>query len=1190
MTDFVKRLDDTNNKANILFDKYLGYVHTGATSVATEYQALAMPKIPKTMIMADDIPDRLSLLGVLTSSLVSINYKLNSTATVETKGYTKKTSSSFPHIVKYENVPLKGLFSTTPDVAFIYEELTSGGVPDTKNLLENVIAPNFGDKNTYGILVEAMTGTDAGGNPIWMPVSVDKYVLDRDAGVITFFAYTTVNKTNPPRISFWRYEGTFGTINRATDAVFGKNGNDAFYDLGSVAIGKQTVNNLPGTSTKFSLDVSGSLNVDGVILQNGVPITGVLDQNPAYNFTSAENAPGIGIDASGDYAVNVPGTDGRDNYTSAIYKIDKWIYNYMMAKPAAIDRVNGPSDLSGIRDATELTFYWRNNPTQYKFAFTSKSLPAIDTISAQFDISGNLSKQGVPILTNNTRFITDVSGINALILSKNPGTTGYTTRTINGDSVNAYIYYSPDIANATDDIKVRVWYNNSALGMPNIMDTYTLGQFMSLFPPSVVRTVDVPLASVNSNGATITWVEPEFVATSATRNYLVSDPDAPAYAATPYKITYTQPATNGTERYGNPRPDIAYDTDTASPFIASGKLASKTTYTVGVSAKNAVNSSYGQEGTTTFTTGLPDDTTSTIAAQTINFSSYTNTANVVAIDAQSTAITNANIVLEGATVVPSTANISDLAVCNTLTYASTDAATLSDGTRTATLGAFGTLAVSESDPAKPLLQNGSRIVDLYPTDDLRSGLFAKLNPTKINLYPGSAGTAKHTLTLTHTISKGGAATTLPLKYVDYYVDSLPKTAIATVLPNVKLNELSSGLTKVCGISVVGGTNQTITQTMNDISITNAGYHFFNNTANTGICTIAASGTGVTGINGTDFIPLGGDGTGVGIPTIVPTTDTIIAYPSTGSNSKTNQMYITFAPDVTRRLNIPLKFTPYNLNGMGVSTTVNIPVVVDQKAFDFVNPVTEPSPIGAVSRGMRVHFGTMPSTSTIGSIDGRYNMDKLLTSDYPNELLYADGKYMYKTSASDIYINYDDGATIPKTWGNAGVNYSNIPNELNSIRAAAFSWVLNKDSASGTYNTLNINILGLSGSLSFNDVNNYVTYNTSQAPFTILYRTEDFDNSNSPYAVTDTTHASTIWLNAFIKDPVGTNTAKMHGMGSTSTEQGGYIAISGSTVSVSIPSLTPTSGNITNKVKIHVIIGIPSDTTDITFTDIKCNLS
>ncbi len=1181
MSDFERSLDGANNKANILFDKYLGYVHTGATSVATEYQTLAMPKIPKTMIMADDIPDRLSLLGVLTSSPVSINYKLNSTASVEIKGYTKKTSSSFPHIVKYENVPLKGLFSTNPDVAFIYEELTSGGVPDTKNLLENIIAPNFGDKNTYGILVEAMTGTDAGGNPIWTPVSVDKYVLDRDAGVITFFAYTTVRKTNPPRISFWRYEGTFGTINRATDAVFGKNGNDAYYDTGSVAIGKQNVNTLPGTSTKFSLDVSGSLNVDGVILQNGVPITGVLDQNPAYNFTSAENAPGIGIDASGAYAVNAPGvTDGRDNYTSAIYKIDNWIYNYMMAKPAAIDKVNGPSDLSGIQDATELTFYWKNNPTQYKFAFTSKSLPAIDTISATFDISGSLSNQ--EILTNNTQFITDVSGINALILSKNPGITGYTTRTITPPgslpiyNVPTYVYYSSDIANATDDIKVRVWYNNSATGMPNIMDTYTLGRFLDLFPPSNVRNVNVDSLTINSNGATITWIEPEFVASSDPNyvdgNYIVGFTDgAPKYAAVPYKITYTQAENGGTERYNNPRPTIADDTDTASPFIATNKLASKTTYTVGVSAKNAVNSSYGAEGTTTFTTGLPLDTTSTIATQTINFSSYTNTANVVAIDAQSTPIIGANIVKESTTV-QSTDTINDLAVCNTATYASMDAATLFDGTNTASLGAFGTLVVTDS--TTPLLEDGSTIVDVYNGDELRSGLFAKLNPTKINLYPGAASTAKHTLTLTHTVNKD-ITTVSYTKSVDYYVDSLDPTATATVSSNVTLNQLASGLKKVCGISVVGGSGQTINQTMNDISITNAGKYFFNNTANTGICTIAAGGTG---ISGTDFIPLNG----VGIPTTAPASDPIVAYPT---GDVTNQMNITFASGATRRLDIPLTFTPYNLKGMGTPTTVNIPVVVDQKAYDFVNPVPEPLPIGTASRGMRVHFGTIPSISNIGSIDGAYDMTALLTSSgYLNELLYADGKYMYKTSAPDIYTNYNS------KWGNTGVDYSTIPGESSNVRAAAFSWVLNRDSASGTYNTLNINILGLPGSLSFDDVNNYVKYNTSKAPFVILYRVEHFDDSNNPYSATDTNSQSTIWLNALIKDPASTSLSKMHGVGSTSREQGGYIGISGSTLSVAIPSLTPTNGNITNKVKIHVIIEIPSNTTDITFTDIKCNLS
>lgn len=1181
MGDFARPLDSTNNKANVLFNKYLGYAYSGATQLGLEYQNIATPKIPKSMIMADDIPDTISDLGTVTATTVSINYKLRPVDTLETKSYTRVVvPGSYQYIVRYRQVPLFGL-NTNPNKAFIYREYTSAGDPAVLNLLQNIIAPNFGDKISYSILVEAQTSPG-----VWSPIPMENYILDRDAGVLTLYNYTDsfANQTNPPRISFWRYEGTFGTINRATDAVFGKTGNDAFYDLGSVAIGKQSVNTIPGTSTKFSLDVSGSLNVDGVILQNGVPITGVLDQNPAYNFTTAENAPGIGIDASGAYAVNAPGvSDGRDNYTSAIYKIDNWIYNYMMAKPPKLDdpKVNLPNDLSGIQGATELIFLWKNNPTQYKFAFTSKSLPAIDTISAQFDISGSLSNQ--PILTNNTQFITDVSGINALILSKNPGSTGYTTRNINGVDRKVYVYYSSDIASAADDIKVRVWYNNSANGVPNIMDTYTLGQFIGLFPPSQVQNVTNSV--VLSNSANIAWNEPQYVASSTidytSGNYIAGVTDgAPLYDSTaPYKITYTQTAT---ERYGDPAPQITDDFDAASPLATGNKLASKTTYRVGVSAKNAVNNSYGSEGITTLITPLPADTTTTITSKTINFNSYTNTSNVVAINDQNTAIIGANIVLTGTTVA-STLPITNLAVCNTATYASDDNATLTDGNKTANLGAFGSLTtITNTDDL--LVNYSPAVVDVYASDNLNSGLFANLPSTQINLYPGSAGygsagTSSHTITYTHTVSKGGVPVNPPYtKSVTYYVDSLPTTgpnATATV-SSVLLNQISSGIRKVCGISVVGGIP--ITQTMNNIVINNAGKYFFNNTAN-GICSIAVSGA--TGISGTDNLPL----FTVGVdPTTVPAADVITVCPNTGS-VVTNQMQISFTPNATtRRIGIPLRFIPHNLNGAGTPYDVTIPVVVDQKAYNFVNPQSEPSPIGTATSGMRVHFTTEPTPSSLGVI-GEYDMTKSLTADYPTELLYADGKYMYKTLTNNIYADYSSIAE----WGNTGIDYTSISTELGTKRGALFSWEINNTST-GLINTLEITLEGMTG-LSYDVASSTVKYNNNFDKVNVMYRLEEFDGNNSAYAVTNNLRKSTIWIDAFTKDTtdglLDMNKAKDM---NRNTILGGFLGtsmVNSNTVKVFVPPITPSS-DITNKIKIHVLVEIASDgAIDASLTSVKC---
>ena len=163
------------NKTEILFKKYLGYVNTGLP-VATEYADNASPYILGDRVYTQNIPIKPSTSNIV-NEVITYSYKKTDASNTESKTYTKTYSNDHPYIVKYTDVLLRGL-SSNPNIAFIYQEIGTN-----KNLLKNAISSNFDIGGSYSMTVMTNSG---------IVIPPDKYILDRDVGLLTFYNYKDI--------------------------------------------------------------------------------------------------------------------------------------------------------------------------------------------------------------------------------------------------------------------------------------------------------------------------------------------------------------------------------------------------------------------------------------------------------------------------------------------------------------------------------------------------------------------------------------------------------------------------------------------------------------------------------------------------------------------------------------------------------------------------------------------------------------------------------------------------------------------------------------------------------------------------------------------------------------------------------------------------------------------------------------
>ena len=189
----------TSNDINdILFKKISGKASSGRTGVSVNSNyininaetKLSLPYIAASNIYAQSIPSIVPT-DIITSTL--------------TNGGTRSYSLTYPYIIKYTNIKLEKL-STNEGFSYHIPLVSNTTLANTyTNILSKAILPLLSTGNDlYEIKVQQQV------NGVLQSISGDKYYIDRDAGVITFYdRYRDPNSTMEefPIITFWRYEG-----------------------------------------------------------------------------------------------------------------------------------------------------------------------------------------------------------------------------------------------------------------------------------------------------------------------------------------------------------------------------------------------------------------------------------------------------------------------------------------------------------------------------------------------------------------------------------------------------------------------------------------------------------------------------------------------------------------------------------------------------------------------------------------------------------------------------------------------------------------------------------------------------------------------------------------------------------------------------------------------------------------------
>lgn len=202
-----------------LIKKYLGCANTKSSlSARQEFNVTAYPFVISSQIAAQTIP-----VNIIVPSYSSSPSSFSDETTVELT-YTgdihgsmpkKYKWTSYPHLFYYSQIVLISM-STNP-MAFSYKN----SLPTT--VLNNVIPPYLpiDGQSTYAITVEYYNGA-------WNTLVSDYYLFDRDVGVLTIYGNDSVSNTitnvNPPRISYWKYEGTFGLAGAGSTGSTGPTG------------------------------------------------------------------------------------------------------------------------------------------------------------------------------------------------------------------------------------------------------------------------------------------------------------------------------------------------------------------------------------------------------------------------------------------------------------------------------------------------------------------------------------------------------------------------------------------------------------------------------------------------------------------------------------------------------------------------------------------------------------------------------------------------------------------------------------------------------------------------------------------------------------------------------------------------------------------------------------------------------
>jgi hypothetical protein len=219
------------DKLNILFNKYLGYTRATDT-YGSEWTKKSLQQINNNTIFTHILPE--SPPQVNTYINITVLNKLTGISAYSPINYKKYISDNpdYKYLSLYEDVQLTG-YIHNPDNTFYYSDSSN------INILINCLTRNITGNDNYTITVTRQDGSD-----------VDKsfYVIDSAAGIIRFYNNTGISQLEPPKITFWRYEGPVGLGYDASNVYLGTNAGLINQQPNAISIGTNAGRDTQGSN------------------------------------------------------------------------------------------------------------------------------------------------------------------------------------------------------------------------------------------------------------------------------------------------------------------------------------------------------------------------------------------------------------------------------------------------------------------------------------------------------------------------------------------------------------------------------------------------------------------------------------------------------------------------------------------------------------------------------------------------------------------------------------------------------------------------------------------------------------------------------------------------------------------------------------------------------------------------------
>lgn len=1167
-----------------LYKKYKGYVNTNTdTDISVEYQTNAQPisfanqiatqkvpvfGIPSTYnIDNTDLKEQFSdeIIKDSPNLVVTIDDKFNSTLFA---GGTRNVWKEYCYIIYYSKIPLKSI-PTNPGRSFNFHS-------QLLNMLTSIIPVNtafVSETNRYNIKVEKKISDTP---EKWVEIAPSNYILDKDAGVLTIYEKNSVvNGTNPPRISFWRYEGI--TLDNPGSILPPEipPGSLLFKSSGGAISGTQV---FAVDTTSKTLQIDGNVNMTGVLDPLGVvliptevhPLPNTDERYPTtmwysnvteqmyigdraiYTYNYDELGPNF-KGPTGPTGANGSGSGGG----GGIYANDTWISgNFLDAPPA-------PTNATAAATTINLDIEW-NNPNRIELAILPIKIPHITRMYITVDYIGNT---GQPYEVLNTSDVSTL--ITNLIIINGTGTSSR--------SDNTYTWYKNDNI-LTAPLTVKIWFTNHTTKTPNILTISNLS-FLSGGAPSK------PVITLSGNTG-ITSINVQL------KKGLFTDSSIPNNAPSIIGYTVTYSAQTSKRKGG------IFNSSHTNTINVNSNIGTDSDYTTIAEINNLYpGTTYSLNSTTTNSFGLASQLSDTLTNIETQFPTLGNTINNIDLSIYYASqyntgyingISYSEPIMNVANIWPlNTSTVSTLYITNNPINTQSKLFAFITNTNTSTNTEISNITYTDLTTQNPIqtvnnatdgimvMSTNGNITDPYTNES--SGFYWTVGfRAQIGANKLVAQASKYVLKLNQELyNSSGLLETIPssgYREIDFFVDNLPLNTAPTI-SGYTINNTST-LQQISGVWVCSGVwslEVSNVQTQNVVRFFHADKLLTFSFAN-------------SSTHPTIFQDLLTSFQGNG-----STSNTFLTTPITKTSSSTDIVY-RFQPQIT----ITAKNINVTNNTASLSQTINI--IIDNPSATLLGQMNNDSePTGllygklmSVSNASDILLG-----SQIGNFRNSYDHSIALsttvnTNGY-NSLQLVNGKFMTRaftgTGSNGAYKDYRNISSGP--------NYLALGSETR-YRWVAFRW----RRALGQIKTLRFTIDGIEGSDSSlsKDPTTSKVLTASGKEIKFYYRTEDQSKSSGdPSDLEDTQNAaggsiSTVWINA---NKIDENQFSQYaGKLSYSGLIGGItnstkITLGPGTIQYDVISYNFNLGS--TPVYIYGLIGLPMDS-NIAFKGVKCTVT